>query len=67
MISISLTIVAYAISIKRVIVVFGVLWGRFVFKEKGIKERLACTSVMVLGVVLITLSQIFRFISNIGL
>ena len=58
MIAISLTLVAYVISIKRVSVVFGVLWGRFVFKEKGIKERLAGTSVMVLGVALITLSQI---------
>jgi uncharacterized membrane protein len=58
MIAISLTLVAYVISIKRVSVVFGVLWGRFVFKEKKVKERLAGTSVMVLGVALITLSQI---------
>ncbi len=58
MIAISLTLVAYVISIKRVSVVFGVLWGRFFFKETGIKERLAGTLVMVLGVVLITLSQV---------
>lgn len=58
MIAISLTLVAYVISIKRVSVVFGVLWGRFFFKETGIKERLTGTLVMVLGVVLITLSQV---------
>ncbi|HML04313.1 MAG TPA: hypothetical protein VK426_00925 [Methanobacterium sp.] len=58
MIAISLTLVTYVISIKRVSVVFGVLWGRFIFKEKGILERLTGTSVMVLGVILITLSQI---------
>lgn len=58
MIAISLTLVAYVISIKRVSVVFGVLWGRFFFKEIGIKERLIGALVMVLGVVLITLSQI---------
>ena len=58
MIAISLTLVAYVISIKRVSVVFGVLWGRFFFKEIGIKERLIGALVMVLGVVLITLSQV---------
>jgi uncharacterized membrane protein len=58
MIAISLTLVAYVISIKRVSVVFGVLWGRFFFNETGIKERLSGTLVMVLGVVLITLSQV---------
>lgn len=57
MIAISLILVAYVISIKRVSVVFCVLWGHFIFKERGIKERLAGTSVMVLGVVLITLSR----------
>jgi len=58
MIAISLTLVAYVISIKRVSVVLGVIWGRFFFKEKGVKERLFGTTVMVSGVVLITLSQV---------
>ncbi|WP_414468536.1 EamA family transporter [Methanobacterium sp. ACI-7] len=61
MIAINLTLVAYVISIKRISAVFGVLWGKFIFKERGIKERLIGTLVMVLGVALITLSQILKF------
>ena len=60
MLAISLTLVAYVISIKRVSVVFGVLWGHFIFKEGGIKERLIGTSIMVMGVGLITLSQVIK-------
>lgn len=58
MIAISLTLVAYVISIKRASVIFGVLWGYFIFNEKNVGERLTGTSVMVIGVALITLSQI---------
>jgi len=52
----TLTLVAYAISIKRLSSVITVLIGHFVFKEKGLKERLAGAAIMVLGVALIALS-----------
>lgn len=56
MTAIKLTLVAYVISIKRAGVIFGVLFGHFIFKERGIKERLVGAAIMVLGVVLIALS-----------
>ncbi|MBR9683480.1 EamA family transporter [Candidatus Woesearchaeota archaeon] len=56
MTAINLTLVAYVISIKRVSVVLSVFWGYFIFKEKGIKERLLGSVIMVLGVILIVLS-----------
>jgi len=55
MTAISLTLVAYVISIKRTSAIMGVLFGYLVFKEKGIRERLVGVIVMVLGVLFITL------------
>lgn len=54
--AISMALVAYVISIKRTSAVISVLFGHFVFKEKGVKERLLGAVIMVLGVVLIALS-----------
>ncbi len=56
MAAIQLTYVPYVISIKRTSTLFSVLWGHFIFKEKGLKERLLGTSIMLLGVALIALS-----------
>ena len=56
MIAINLTLVAYVISIKRTSTIISVLFGYFIFKEKGIKERLLGVIIMVLGVLFITLS-----------
>lgn len=56
MIAISMTIVPNVIAVKRTSVVFGTIWGKIFFKEENIKERLAGTIFMVIGVVLITLS-----------
>ena len=53
---IQLTLVSYVIAIKRLSIVFGVLFGYLIFKEKNIKERLAGASIMVAGAVLILLS-----------
>lgn len=53
MYALTLTLVAYVIAIKRTSVVFSVLWGHYLFREKGVKERLLGASIMVLGVVLI--------------
>ncbi|MFA5358034.1 MAG: EamA family transporter [archaeon] len=55
MVAISLTFVAYAISIKRTSTIMTVFFGHTLFNEKGFKERLAGTIIMVLGVISITL------------
>ena len=56
MLAINLTLVAYVISIKRTSAIMSSLFGFWLFKEKGIKERLLGVILMVLGVVLITLA-----------
>ncbi len=56
MTAVSLTLVTYVISVKRLSVVFSVLFGYFIFKEQGIKERLLGSILMVVGVVIIALS-----------
>ena len=55
MTAISLTLVAYVISIKRTSAIGGVLFGYLIFKEKGIRARLVGAIVMVFGVLFITL------------
>lgn len=56
MIAISLTLVAYVISIKRTSAVMSVLFGHFIFKEEGVKERVLGAIIMVVGVLFIVLS-----------
>lgn len=56
MIAISLTLVAYVISIKRTSSMLSVLFGSLFFNEKGTKERFVGAMVMILGVLFITLS-----------
>lgn len=55
MIAIQMTIVPYLIAVKRTSVFMSALFGFFLFKEKGIKERSIGALLMVLGVVLIAL------------
>jgi drug/metabolite transporter (DMT)-like permease len=55
MIAISMTLVAYVISIKRVSILLSVLWGALLFGETGLRERLVGTLLMLLGVVAVTL------------
>lgn len=54
--ALTLTLVSYVISIKRTSAIFSVLFGYFLFKERGVKERLLGAAIMVGGVVLITIS-----------
>jgi len=54
--AITLTLVAYVVSIKRMSVVFGVLFGYFIFGEKGLARRLICAALMVAGVALIAMT-----------
>jgi drug/metabolite transporter (DMT)-like permease len=55
--AISLTKVAYMISVKRLSIIFGVLYGHLLFHETGIRERLLGASLMVTGVALIVWSS----------
>jgi len=56
MMAMSLTLVPYAISVKRTSGLMGVLWGHFHFKEQGARQRLLGAAIMVAGVILITIS-----------
>ncbi len=56
MTAISMTLVAYVISIKRLSTALSVVWGHVLFKEEKIKERLAGVFIMIAGVILISLS-----------
>jgi drug/metabolite transporter (DMT)-like permease len=49
MTAISLTKVAYMISLKRTSVLMGILYGYFLFRERHIKERLAGAIIMSIG------------------
>lgn len=51
----SLTQVAYMISVKRTNLVFSVIYGKLLFNEENIRQRLIGAFVMVAGVVLIVL------------
>ncbi len=53
--AISLTSAAYMVSVKRLSLVFAVLYGRFLFKEPLFGQRLAGAVVMFAGLALITL------------
>ena len=55
-ISVSMTEVAYMVSVKRTSLLFGVLLGYFFFKERHIKERLAGAVLMLAGFILVVLS-----------
>lgn len=53
--ALSLTQVAYMISVKRTNLVFSVIYGKLLFNEENIRQRLLGSLVMVAGVVLIAL------------
>lgn len=55
MIAISMTKVAYMISVKRLSLLIGVFYGYLLFRETGIRGRLFGTALMITGFVLITL------------
>ncbi len=52
--AVNLVEVAYMVSVKRLSILFGVIYGIMVFKETNIKERLLGAIVMVSGIVMIT-------------
>jgi drug/metabolite transporter (DMT)-like permease len=58
MTAINLTLVAYVIAIKRTSIIFSVLWGHYIFKEEGVRERLIGVMIMILGAFFITISSL---------
>ncbi|MCP4264439.1 MAG: DMT family transporter [Candidatus Brocadiaceae bacterium] len=52
--AVSLIEVSYMISVKRLSILFGVIYGVILFKETNIKERFLGASVMVSGIILIS-------------
>jgi drug/metabolite transporter (DMT)-like permease len=54
--ALSLTQVAYMISVKRTSLIVSVIFGRLVFKEAGVGRRLVYSSIMAAGVALIALT-----------
>jgi uncharacterized membrane protein len=52
--AIQLTLVSRVIAIKRMSALLSVLLGSLILKEKGLKDRLLATGLMVLGVVCLT-------------
>jgi uncharacterized membrane protein len=54
--ALNLTLVAYVISIKRTSAVLAVLWGMLFFGESDIRQRFIGASIMLAGLVLITLT-----------
>jgi uncharacterized membrane protein len=53
MIAISLAKVAYVISVKRMSLIIGVLYGYLFFKERQIGERLIGASLMFIGFIMV--------------
>lgn len=58
MLAISLTKVAYMISVKRLSLLFSVLYGHYLFREGALRERLLGTTLMLAGVILIVRSAV---------
>jgi uncharacterized membrane protein len=56
MLALSMTLVAYVISLKRLAGVISVLWGYIFLKEGDISSRLTGSTVMFAGVLFIVLS-----------
>jgi len=54
-IALSLTNVAYMIAVKRLSLLMGIVYGHFLFREKGIRERLVGGVLMVVGVAFIVI------------
>lgn len=55
MIAVTYTLVTQVIAIKRMSALISVLFGHFLFQEKGLRERLTGAAIMVFGVIVLTL------------
>lgn len=52
--AIQLALVAYVVSVKRLSILFGILWGHIFFRETSIRQRFAGASLMLAGFVVIS-------------
>ncbi|MGK7873804.1 MAG: EamA family transporter [Xenococcaceae cyanobacterium] len=59
-VALSLVVVAYAIAVKRLGSIFKVVLGAVLFDEPYLKERIAASSIMVFGVVCISLTNVLQ-------
>ena len=50
------TFAAYVVAVKHLSTVLGVLWGKILFKEEHIRERLLGAIIILVGITLIVLS-----------
>ncbi len=57
MTAISLAHVAYVISVKRTSSLFGIVWGKMLFKEKEIQRRFLGGAIMLAGTILILFAK----------
>lgn len=57
MVAMSLTNVAYMISVKRMSLIFSIIYGYILFKEEKITEKASGGAIMFIGVVMIILSN----------
>ncbi|MEP0915885.1 DMT family transporter [Leptolyngbya sp. DQ-M1] len=55
MIAVTYTLVTQVIAVKRMSALISVLFGHFLFHERGLRERLTGAAIMVFGVIVITL------------
>lgn len=55
--SMSMTLVSYAISVKRTSILWGALLGYVIFKEKNLRERIVGAAIMIIGVIFISISS----------
>ncbi len=53
--ALTLSLAAYAVALRRIGLVFGVLYGNYLFHEKHFAQRIMATLVMLLGALIITL------------
>src|SRR3989344_593935 len=57
MIAFSLTLVPYAISVKRISSFFGIIWGKLFFGETKLKDRLVGSIIIIVGATIIVFAQ----------
>jgi drug/metabolite transporter (DMT)-like permease len=57
MTALQMALVSFVIAVKRTSALFNVLWGWLIFQEQDIRERIAGSIIMIVGVVVITLSK----------
>jgi drug/metabolite transporter (DMT)-like permease len=55
--AVSMTLVAYVVAVKRSELLFGVVLGYMLFREGGMRARLAGSGVMMLGIVVLTFAS----------